>query len=123
MSKPMTHPALSAPAQVIYFVGWITPRPKHKFAVFLRFTAGSHVYHDLDLGTLEARQRLADTIERHCKRIDWRQLESAVSIPGGVSASAPLAYADVPVILWPHAETLAVMKSPTGRGPGGGAVA
>lgn len=119
----MTHPALSAPADVIYFVGWITPRPKHHFACFLRFTAGSQTYHDHDLGSGESRSRVARVIEDHLKRSDWRVLEAAVSIPGGFSASAPLAYHGIPVLLWPREETLNIMKNPSGHRPGGGAAA
>jgi hypothetical protein len=123
MSKPLTHPAFSTPAKVIYFVGWINPRPNHTFAAFLRFLAGSQTYFDLDLASGESRAKIAKTLEDHCKRVDWRTLEAAVSIPSGVSASSPFAIYDVPVILWPRADTLAVMKSPSGQRPGGGFVA
>ena len=119
----MTHPALSAPAKVVYFVGWINPRPNHHFGAFLRFIAGEGTYQTHDLGNPTAREEVRKVLEDHCRRIDWRDLENAVSIPGGVSASAPLAFRGVPVILWPAAETLKIMKSPTGHRPGGGAVA
>jgi hypothetical protein len=119
----MTHPALSAPAKIVYFVGWITPRPNHSFAAFLRFLAGEGDYERLDLASSESRSLARQVLEDHCKRIDWRTLEAAISIPGGISASAPLAYHRTPVILWPAADTLAVMKSPTGHRPGGGAAA
>ena len=35
-------------------------------------------------------------------------------------AAEPIAYKNLPVVLWPSAETLIEMKSPLGRGPGGG---
>lgn len=123
MSKPLTHPSLSAPADVIYFVGWITPRPKHTFAAFIRFTAGSSSYEELGLASVERRELIADTLNRFLVGQDWRVLENAVSIPGGVSASAPIMYMNLPVVLWPRADTLRVMKAAPGRGPGGGAVA
>lgn len=124
MGKPMTHPALSAPADVVYFVGWIEPRPTHFFAVFLRFIAGNEVYRREELGSSEGRAKVAKTIGDHCKRIDWRTLELAVSKPGGVSAASPLAYKGTPIVLWPRKDTVALMN-PRGGGsrPGGGYVA
>lgn len=123
MSKPLTHPALSAPADVIYFVGWINPRPKHHFAAFIRFIAGSGAYEELGLSSIEKREKVANTLNRYLSKEDWRTLENAVSIPGGVSASAPISYMNLPIVLWPRADTLAVMKSPNGHRPGGGAIA
>lgn len=123
MRKPLTHPSLAAPADVIYFVGWINPRPNHAFAAFIRFTSGSAAYVDLGLASAEKREAIAVALNRFLKQEDWRTLESAVSIPGGVSASAPISYEGLPVVLWPSADTLAVMKSPNGHRPGGGAVA
>ncbi len=120
MSKHMTHPSLSAPAKVVYFVGWIDPRPKHRFAAFLRFTNDSGAYQELGLHDPAARAAIAKSLEKWLIKQDWRVLESAVSIPGGISATEPIAYLDLPVILWPSAETLIEMKSPLGRGPGGG---
>jgi hypothetical protein len=120
VTKPLTHPALSTPAKVIYFVGWISPRPNHQFAAFLRFIAGSGAYEELGLDSTERRDLIAQTLERYLKREDWKTLSEAVSMPGGVSASAPIVYQNIPVMLWPAAETAQQMKSPLGRGPGGG---
>ncbi len=123
MSKPLTHPSLAAPADVVYFVGWINPRPNHKFAAFIRFIAGSAAYEELGLASTERRDAIADTLNLYLKKEDWRTLENAVSIPGGVSASAPIRYMNLPIVLWPSADTLRVMKEPKGHRPGGGAVA
>jgi hypothetical protein len=121
MGKPLTHPALSAPADVIYFVGWIEPRPAHFFAVFLRFIAGNGVYQQEELGSSEGRAKVAKAVGDHCKRVDWRALELAVSVPGVAPAASPLAYKGTPIVLWPKKDTVVMMK-PRGGGsrPGGG---
>jgi hypothetical protein len=113
----MTHPALSAPADVIYFLGWITPRKNHTFAAFIRFIAGSGAYEELGLASRARRDEIAGILSRYLTKQDWRVLENAVSIPGGVSASAPVSYLDLPIVLWPSAETLHQMKRPRDGGP------
>lgn len=109
-----THPALSAPASVIYFVGWIEPRKGHRFAAFLRFTNDRPVYQEFGLDVPERRAEIARQLERHFRTADWRVLEAAVSMPGGLPASAPVSYSEVPVLLWPSAATAHVMQKPPG---------
>jgi hypothetical protein len=117
----VTHPLLSTPASTLYFVGWVEPRPKHRFAAFLRLVDDQpDAYDRLRLADPVRRAELARGLATYLAGLNWRELEEAVSGPHGVSAPHVIAYAELPVVLWPDEMTLMKMEAP-GGGTGGGA--
>lgn len=115
------HPSLAEPAKVVYFIGWITPRPNHHFSAWLRLLDGQpDAFGRLNLDDGAVRASLCRKLERHLKGLDWRELAEAVTLPWRPVAE-PLCIEDLPILIVPDAETLKKLSVTTGGGGGGAA--